>query len=246
MYASNVESTLTTSSPIPASVVGWRPQAFGSKNVKDVIDPIIEPLWEGSRVLVRVGLNAAGSTPGHPSIEVRDDQDEELVGELEGIPDAIASAARAATMVLDGYMTGQATRSLEGLSLEGPEAPTASDMMTQLVLGSAGERKRKQLLRDEKILASGGPLAFVAVDLLLVDDEPVINVPLLERKRLLEGVLIESELVRRTAYVRPPVDPWIGTWRGLGFFSLAYKAANSRYRPGEPNPGWALARIPRR
>lgn len=245
MYASTVESSLTTSPPIPAYAAGWRPQAFGAKNTKNVIDPIIEPLWEGTRVLVRVGLDATGSAAGGSSIEIRDDEDREL-GELEDIPDAIASAARAATLILDGYLTGQATRSLEGLTLEGPQAPTASEMMTQLMLGSAGERKRKQILRDQKILAGGGPLAFVAIDLLLVDDEPVINVPLLERKRLLEGVLVESELVRRTAYVRPPVDPWIGTWRGLGFFSLAYKAANSRYRPGEANPGWGLARIPRR
>ena len=71
--------------------------------------------------------------------------------------------------------------------------------------------------------------------------------PLLERKRILEGVLDEAELVRRTAFVRPPVDPWIGTWRSIGFGLLAYKAANSRYRPGQPNEEWATApRSPQR
>ena len=89
-------------------------------------------------------------------------------------------------------------------------------------------------------------MAFVAVDLLLVDDEPLVDIPLLERKRILEGVLDEGELVRRTAFVRPPVDAWLGTWRSIGFGELAYKAANSRYRPGEQNPDWATARIPPR
>ena len=42
----------------------------------------------------------------------------------------------------------------------------------------------------------------------------------------------ESDLVRRGAYVRPPIDTWVGSWRALGFNGLTYKAANSRYRPG--------------
>jgi hypothetical protein len=46
-------------------------------------------------------------------------------------------------------------------------------------------------------------------------------------------------------FVKPPIDIWIGTWRSLGFRAMAYKEANSRYRPGEPNEEWATASIPR-
>ena len=102
--------------------------------------------------------------------------------------------------------------------LDGPEAPSAAEMTAQLFLGSAGQRRRQELARARgRIAAPVGPPAFVAVDLLLVDDEPILDVPLLERKRILEGVLDEAELVRRTVFVRPPVDPWLGTWRSLGF-----------------------------
>jgi hypothetical protein len=47
-------------------------------------------------------------------------------------------------------------------------------------------------------------------------------------------------------HVRQPIDVWIGTWRNLGFRAMAFKDANSRYRPGQPNDDWAKQDIPRR
>jgi hypothetical protein len=51
-------------------------------------------------------------------------------------------------------------------------------------------------------------------------------------------------LVRRGIFIRPPIDTWIGSWRTFGFNRMAYKAANSRYLPGQPNPDWAIADLP--
>jgi hypothetical protein len=232
-----MESAAASTRRIPADLADWRPQRFGTGNARNVVDPIIEPVWSGLRAIARVGFES--------TVELIDDDGQPLV-DLPEIPSAIAAAARASNLVLDGYLTRQATRPSEGIMLKSPEAPSIADLTTQLFFGLAGQRKRQELVRARQAEAAGGPIAFVAIDLLLVDDEPTLDVPLLERKRLLEGVLDEGELVRRTAFVRPPVDPWIGTWRSIGFSQLAYKAANSRYYPGRSNPEWATARIPQR
>ena len=83
-------------------------------------------------------------------------------------------------------------------------------------------------------------------DLLWVDDTSLLDIPLLERRRLLESVLVESDFVRLGAYIRPPIHTWVGSWRAQGFEGLTFKAANSRYRPGESNPEWVVSGMPRR
>jgi hypothetical protein len=224
--------------PMLPGLADWRPQRFGSGNVKSIRDPIIEPRWDGIRTLVQVGFGTS------PAIF---DEHAQPVDDVPEVAAALTAAARASSLVLDGYLTRQATRAAELLPNSEPHAPTAGEMTAQLFLGAGGRRRRRQeIARVHDAEVGLGPLAFVAVDLLAVDDDHLLNVPLLERKRLLEAVLDEGELVRRTAFVRPPVDPWLGTWRSLGFFQLAYKAANSRYLPGAVNPGWATVVIPQR
>ena len=86
----------------------------------------------------------------------------------------------------------------------------------------------------------------MAVDLLWLDGQPLFDVPLLERKRLLESALDESDLIRRGQFVRPPIDTWIGSWRALGFSAITFKAANGRYRPGSTADDWTISSMPRR
>jgi ATP-dependent DNA ligase len=101
-----------------------------------------------------------------------------------------------------------------------------------------------ELARPGRPPDSDRPVAFVAVDLLSIDGTSLIDVPLLERKRLLDGVLHQGELVRITPFVRPPGGTFIATWLASGLRGLAYKAANSRYLPGDRNDDWASAPMP--
>ena len=105
-------------------------------------------------------------------------------------------------------------------------------------------RALAQIEAKERKQENQNPLAFVAVDLLDIDGQSLLDIPLLERKRLLESVLTEDELIRRGIYIRLPVDAWLASWRSVGFHELAYKAANGRYLPGGTNDTWAIVRIP--
>ena len=90
-------------------------------------------------------------------------------------------------------------------------------------------------------------VALVAVDLLWLDDESALRRPAARAQadpRVGRRRIASSSGVG--IYVRPPIDTWLGSWRSFGFSRLAYKAANSRYMPGQKNPAWAIAEIPRR
>jgi ATP-dependent DNA ligase len=86
--------------------------------------------------------------------------------------------------------------------------------------------------------------AFVAFDLLRVDGQDLLDVPLLERHRLLESVLALGPMVRVSILCRPPIDPWIATWQASGLRGGMLKASNGRYLPGDRTPEWrAVTRI---
>jgi hypothetical protein len=213
----------------------WRPQRPGRRNVKDVPDPLIEPGWEGERLLVTATDRQVRATGAEGS----------AVDLAEPLVAALRDAVRATHAVLDAHLTTQAARTSEGAVVADVQAPTAVELAGQMLLGR-GRTRRSELAESVLEEDDEAPRALVVVDLLELDGDGLLDVPLLERKRLLESVLVESDLVRLGVYVRPPVDPWIGTWRALGFHTIVYKAANSRYRPGEPNDGWAVALIPQR
>ena len=214
----------------------WRPQAFGPRSAQEIADPVIEPLWDGDRVVVHA------STAGVTIL----DGDGAEVDALPEVTTAVADALMAGSVAIDGYLTPQAARTSEGAILGEVAVPGSREMTAQIFIGRGRDRRRELAESEAPVVRPGDPLVRVCVDLLAIDDQPLLDVPLLERKRLLESSIDENLLVRLGAYVRPPVDPWIGSWRAQGFRAMAYKAANSRYRPGEPNDAWATARIPRR
>ena len=217
--------------------LAWRPQLFSTKRAQKIRDPIVEPLWDGDRVLVhrRTGVRSGSSMPRASAID-----------QMPEIEEAIAAAAASPRMVLDGYITPQAARSSEGAMLGDVTIPSATQMAGQLFLGRGGELRRNLADQPPPDVKPGDTLVLVCIDLLSIDDEPLLDVPLLERRRILDSAITESDLVRIGVYVRPPIDPWIGSWRSQGFRAMAFKEANSRYRPGTTTDDWATAQIPKR
>jgi ATP dependent DNA ligase domain len=220
----------------------WRPMAFGTAEAKRIRNPIAEPLWGGRRALIDVRDSTVG---------IRDEEGAALEG-FDALTVAILEASQAFDLVLDGYLLPAPLRSTvgadEGLGKETLMRP--SDVARQLFLGGGAQNKRREKLeRDaarELFVRPDEPTAFVAIDLLWLDGESLLRVPLQERKRLLDSALADHELVRRSVAIRPPVEAWYAQWKALGFHEIAVKDANGRYEPGGVSRDWAIAPIPRR
>jgi len=194
----------------------WRPQTADTsgRGVAYIDNPIAEPIWSGDRVLVL--YRDADNPIEWGSIEVvgdEGDDGEEGSGALDRARRAFDQLRRsilARDAVIDGIITTQTVD--PGVSME----------------------------FDESRAGLGNDLAFVVLDLLRIDGQSLFDVPLLERKRLLEGMIQQSPLVRVSPWVTPPIHPWLRTWRTAGFRGAMVKGANSRYLPGSKNMEWAV------
>ena len=240
------EPTTPTTEPAPdagvrAAFAGLRPQRFGDGHPGRVLDPLIEPLWTGVRALAAIddeGATLAG-------------EDGALIDGHADVADALALAALADRLIVDGFLTKLAAGEGSGVYVAMDDLPSAGQLASRPLLGIRRTRaeevtKAMEAARAARTFGPDDTVTFVAIDLLWLDGESLLDVPLLERRRLLESVLAESDLVRRGVFVRPPIDSWIGSWRALGFSGLSFRAANSRYQPGKASNEWVSAPMPRR
>ena len=216
--------------------------AYGHHRWYKVVDPLCEPLWGGRRVLVEV---ADGR------VDIRGTDGAEVDG-YDGLRAAIADATFADEAVFDGSLLPAPLRDTEGarvrVGMDSVKSP--ADRVKHLVIGESpmtGKREALQTADEARAPAPGDePAAFVASDLLWIDGQSLLDIPLLERKRVLESALDERELVRLSMLVRPPVESWFAQWRALGFEEVTFKGANGRYRPGTVAPDWTVIVMPRR
>ncbi len=163
---------------------------------------ILEPAWEGTRVLVRIGH------PG-PRFVGYD-------GPVEGpreLFEAIQAEAHCTSAIVDGVLV---TNWEDDRDLE---VDPQGNAFTR-------EMPRRQI--------------FSAFDLLEVDGETLVGVPLLERKRHLEGLVTPSQNVRLTPYVSRGLRAWRDTLTGLGFKRVVLKEWNSPYSAGQTATSWLV------
>jgi hypothetical protein len=217
---------------------------FGRADPRKITNPVMEPHWPGLRTLA---LLSGGR------VAFRDELGDDRDG-FEALRGAIVNSLDADGAVLDGYLVPAPLRSTEGLTTTVTEAQvlSAGRMGRQFLMGGANVRRieeRQEAAERAAIVAQvdpEAPTALIAVDLLWLDGELLLGVPLLERKRLLESVVGETDLVRRSQVVRPPAEVWYVQWRAMGFTEMTVKNANSRYTPGQAGADWAIVNISRR
>lgn len=215
---------------IPADPLAWRPQTpLPTRRPLQIHDPLVEPLWSGTRVMAHV--DDRWSAPDGPGAAVRliDAFGVDLASEEPVLTAAIRAAVLAQDAVIDAILTDQATRGGVGAAII---AEPRVSMMRMLA-------KQDPTVDVERKDVNADPVeAFVALDLLRLDGQSLLDVPLLERKRLLESVVAESELVRVSVHARPPVDGWVASWKSAGLKGAILKSANSRYVPGGQSHEW--------
>jgi ATP-dependent DNA ligase len=224
---------------IPADPHDWRPQRIKhGRFVPQIVDPLVEPLWSGTRVIVHYRDSDEHDQWG--DIEVLDQYGDDATDDAPMALDFLRRSVLASEAVIDGIISTQATGGGEGLAvvLSGRTKP-----LQRMFIGGPASDVTFEPPKDYR---HAGQPAFVALDLLSLDNQQLFDIPLLERKRLLEGTIQESELVRVSPVVRPPLRQWFATWRSAGFKGLIIKSSNSRYEPGGETSQWAtVERMPR-
>ena len=221
-----------------------RPQRFSAGTV--VHDPIVEPDWTGVRVLAAVGSDGPDGSPEAFLV----DKDGKPLSDLDPVVASLRDAVAADSIVVDGILTKQATHDGTGTWTGPQQMPSMGKLFVTSMIGQRPDRAKEEAEQREadaeaRRFGPDEPPALVIVDLLSLDGQSILDVPLMERKRLLESVIVERDLVRVGIHIKPPVDTWVGSWRAQGFRGLTYKAANSRYLPGSVNPDWITVKMPR-
>ena len=176
------------------------------------VEWLFEPCWNGERLIARLA-------EGRVRLTDRTGAEARGLDELERV---LPGALEADQAVLDGIWTNQPF-----IGTGSAAAHLAEAIEEEGLTGSVPDPRETERAR-----------AFVAIDLLEIDDQPLHDIPYVERRRLLESVVSEGPQVRVTPAVKRPIEHWIAAWRNAGFTHYVAKHQNSRYRPGERSDDW--------
>jgi ATP-dependent DNA ligase len=220
--------------PIPDEPRDWAPmRPYRGRRKFDIIDPVAEPLWSGARVLAHFLSTPDADDPA--DVRLIEELGADLAPELPDLTAAIGRSVLAREAILDGVVTREVN--LDGVGAAA--IPEVHASATSLLMRNKADLDVLPRGAAEQAADASDPVdGFVAFDLLHIDGTSLLDVPLLERKRILESVVTQDALVWVSAHVRPPIDTWIATWKAIGLRGGILKAANSRYRPGYDTIEW--------
>jgi bifunctional non-homologous end joining protein LigD len=187
--------------------------ASPSNAVVQSVEWLFEPCWKGDRMMARVFDGRVTLTDG---------QGEPVDGPFAEAAEVLEPMVDADQALIDGIWTSQPFIG------EGSAARHLADAIAE------------EGLEDElpDPIEAETRRAFVALDLVELDGQPLHDVPYLERRRLLASVVEENVRVRVSPAVRLPIRNWLHAWRSNGFDFYVAKHMNSKYRPGEIAEDW--------
>jgi len=99
-------------------------------------------------------------------------------------------------------------------------------------------------------IGSANECYLIATDIVYLDGENLENMPLMERKKLLQGIIpgkIQSKFnLRVNAFAESDHRNFRKSARDFGFSSIAFRRKNSRYRQGTQCKDWIRVDIRRK
>jgi bifunctional non-homologous end joining protein LigD len=237
------------------AVAGWdaedHPQSVLSGRTNDEVRASAPALWvsEAPTATARIDLSAARDMPMPRYLEpmkatlaTRPFRDEDWLFEIKW------DGYRVEAVVDDGSVrlytrNGNDAGAYFGRLLDPPTWIAARQAIVDGEVVALDERGRPDFpLLQERISAgragSPAPLVYQAFDLLYLDGRSLVDVPLEDRKKLLELVLRPTQRVQYAKHIEA---------EGIAFFEAAKvqelegvvaKQRRSRYEPGRRSPAW--------
>jgi len=196
---------------MPDSVIPMRPTVANAEILS--VEWLFEPLWPGERLMARVDRG---------DVTLTDEAGEPAAPEVSEACPVLANAVLADGAVVDGIWSAQPFIGDGSMARNWADTLAAEGLAEEIPDPLESERRR----------------AFVAVDLVELDGQPLGDVPFQERRRLLESVIDEGVQVRLSPVVKHPLGSWLIGWRANGFTHYIAKHMNSHYLPGERNDDW--------
>ncbi len=89
-----------------------------------------------------------------------------------------------------------------------------------------------------QLLAEKHPATYVVFDVLEIDGEPVIDLPLEERKAILDSEVEEGSGIIISKYIYEEGEKYFQAARSLGLEGIMAKKLSSRYEPGKRSKNW--------
>jgi DNA ligase D-like protein (predicted ligase)/DNA ligase D-like protein (predicted 3'-phosphoesterase) len=100
------------------------------------------------------------------------------------------------------------------------------------------ERSRITSIQEIKYLSQESPATYVVFDILEKDEQPLMNLPLNERKKLLKEYVREGQHVVLSAYVEKDGEAYYEAALAKGVEGIMAKKKNSLYEPGARSANW--------
>jgi bifunctional non-homologous end joining protein LigD len=97
--------------------------------------------------------------------------------------------------------------------------------------------------RDVKRVAQRIPVALIAFDMLWLDGKPTVDLPLEERRELLERVVETDERLQVVTHVEGEGTRFVEVAKGLGLEGVVAKRIGSRYQTGRRSPDWRKIKL---